>query len=315
MAKYDSVSLRPKDFGPLAHQCIGCDSEKLLASDERSGLRYSCCGSCGLVFMNPMLTKSFYDSFYSGVYWDLTGRNVEARLRKQVGRALVLSNVMRRLRVGLAGKKLLDVGAGFGGVSFALGRIWGLEPSTFEPDRQSSKISLNLGNFNLREADPGAFDLLVMMHVLEHQPNPIQFLTSYLELLAEDGILCIEVPNGLESMDGGIDHPLIFTPSSLESTLAQFGYESSMVLHRGHGTIFGPRKYLLCIARRSSLSRMSTSRAELSAGYSSWPKSAPWLLNKIGSFLALVFLRRSLMLKDQLTSEALDLALRAGSKH
>lgn len=309
MGKYDAVEIQPSDFEDLSIFCVGCQASKLLQSDERSGLRYSCCGACGLVFMNPMPTESFYKRFYSGAYWDLTGRNLEPRLRKQVGRALMLSKAFKELEIDISGSRLVDVGAGLGGVSFALQRIWDVKPTTLEPDETSSKISARLGNNLLTKGISVPFDVLVLMHVLEHQRDPIDFLLDNLRLVRDGGLICIEVPNGREIRDGGIDHPLVFTPKSLEQTLAQLGYESSIILHRGHGKLFGRKKYLLCLARKKAGNQSFGNRPELFKGYGFGPENQSWFMARVERILAPILLRKSFLLEDQLTKEALTLTL------
>jgi len=46
-----------------------------------------------------------------------------------------------------------------------------------------------------RNFDLGYFDVITLFHVLEHFVNPYEELIQILELLNDDGILIIEVPN------------------------------------------------------------------------------------------------------------------------
>ena len=74
---------------------------------------------------------------------------------------------------------------------------------------------------------PGRFDLISLVHVLEHIVNPIETLETLKGKLGQDGFLFIQVPHLLENpFDLAIaDHCSHFTASSLLGLLHRAGYE------------------------------------------------------------------------------------------
>ena len=74
---------------------------------------------------------------------------------------------------------------------------------------------------------PGTFDVITMIHVLEHIVDPVDVLKTLRGKLTRDGLLLIEVPhhpaNPFELLIA--DHRTHFTATSLTRVLAAAGYE------------------------------------------------------------------------------------------
>jgi len=79
---------------------------------------------------------------------------------------------------------------------------------------------------NVYEIDE-KFDIVSMVHVLEHIPNPINFLSDIGKILSHDGILLVNVPDGsLNPIDLLVyDHCSHFSLPSLEKLLLLSGFE------------------------------------------------------------------------------------------
>ncbi|MBI2133704.1 class I SAM-dependent methyltransferase [Candidatus Woesearchaeota archaeon] len=96
--------------------------------------------------------------------------------------------------------RLLDVGSGRGmvlSVAKELGYdALGVEISKYDSEysRRFLGVSVITEDF-LSAKIKGRFDVIVMNHVLEHIENPRQILTKAKDLLADDGILFIGLPN------------------------------------------------------------------------------------------------------------------------
>lgn len=73
---------------------------------------------------------------------------------------------------------------------------------------------------------PGPFDLITMVHVLEHIPSPIEFLAKLRTKLKKDGVLVIEVPHYVENPFDLIvaDHSTHFDLATLRRVLEAAGY-------------------------------------------------------------------------------------------
>jgi SAM-dependent methyltransferase len=78
---------------------------------------------------------------------------------------------------------------------------------------------------------PGSFDLITMIHVLEHIVDPVPFLTALLEKLNPGGMLLVEVPNHLQNPVEllTVDHCTHFSPTSLSHVVEQSGYQTTVV--------------------------------------------------------------------------------------
>lgn len=71
------------------------------------------------------------------------------------------------------------------------------------------------------------FEAVVMVHALEHIPNPVSFLQEVHKILSTDGIILIEVPNFEKSPFDILiaDHSTHFTPAVLKNVVESAGFE------------------------------------------------------------------------------------------
>ena len=94
-------------------------------------------------------------------------------------------------------------------------KIIGFEPST---KSINALKKLYIGNVDVLDK---CFDVIVMVHTLEHISNPVQYLVSVSNKLNQGGLLFIEVPH-LEKSPFDIliaDHCTHFTHESLETII------------------------------------------------------------------------------------------------
>lgn len=86
-------------------------------------------------------------------------------------------------------------------------------------------IGLQVGSI---ESLQDRYDMIVLIHVLEHIPNPVQFLKSLTDRLNFGGLLLIEVPD-MEMSPFDIliaDHCTHFTADILHGVVAAAGFEA-----------------------------------------------------------------------------------------
>jgi 2-polyprenyl-3-methyl-5-hydroxy-6-metoxy-1,4-benzoquinol methylase len=142
-------------------------------------------------------------------------------------------------------RRILDVGSG-PGLFLDTGRKRGWDVLGIEPSVQAAAHSRSLGleiveEFLTAETAKGLgrFDAIHMSEVLEHIPNPIDFLGICSTLLNPGGVICIVVPNDynplqqvLREQDGYAPwwlapphHLNYFTPSSLGAFVTRAGYD------------------------------------------------------------------------------------------
>lgn len=145
----------------------------------------------------------------------------------------------------------LEIGCGDGDrmQTFApfVGSVRGVEPDAraVEVARERGLDVLEGTAESLPEAvHDRRYDLIVFTHVLEHTLDPVLSLANARELLSEDGIMSIEVPNnaceGSRRMGARwrwLDVPRhlnFFTPDSLQACARAAGLSVKAVLYRGY---------------------------------------------------------------------------------
>jgi SAM-dependent methyltransferase len=182
--------------------CNLCESTDLADIYPSTWVRV--CRACGYTFRSPRPTSQAIERFYSrdGKYshWlaELEGRKPRFRYRLEQLRKLVPRG------------RLLDVGAGIGEFLHQAAEFFeteGIEVSD-EAIRQACKLfGIELKKGSLAEARgllTGDFDVVSLIHVLEHVPDPAATITHCGELLRPGGWLFLAVPN--DSAAGWFKH-------------------------------------------------------------------------------------------------------------
>jgi SAM-dependent methyltransferase len=161
--------------------------------------------------------------------------------------------------------KLLDIGCSDGAfLAWAQGQgfdAYGIDVDTNALER-ARKITENVWPMQLdqfvcyaRERD-FRFDVVTMFEVLEHQPQPRQFLSDALTLLSSDGWISGTVPNrerllktGRTPQENWGDFPphhfLWFDEGALKKALSSFGLVDVRVQDRMHGYWIEERVHVL----------------------------------------------------------------------
>lgn len=120
--------------------------------------------------------------------------------------------------LGAERRTLLDIGSGPG--FFLLhGKERGWEVRGIEPARQAAEHGRGLGlevdnEFYSSETAPGLgrYDVVNMSEVLEHIPDPVAFLSLVHDHLANDGLLCVVVPNDFNPLQLVLRDSMGFDP-------------------------------------------------------------------------------------------------------
>lgn len=190
--------------------CVLCghDECEVLAEKDRYGLRVSTgiCRMCGLIQMNPRMTRESVAAFYEHEYRPLyvgapvpTERFFERQMRH--GRAILeyISSVEPHEAGSVAGRIVAEVGCGAGGILQAFREVGdevvGVDlGSAYLEYGRGRGLDLRHGDISAISDIRGRIDLLVYSHSLEHTLDPIGELVSAREMLSETGIVYVEVP-------------------------------------------------------------------------------------------------------------------------
>ena len=139
-------------------------------------------------------------------------------------------------------KSILDIGSGRGWMLYFLknyfgyGRTAGTQISENAYNFSKEKLKLEIYNKDLLELSLGdKFDVITMWHILEHVEKPEEYIQRIYELLDNDGLLFIEVPNfnswarvltGKYWLALDLKHHLtFFTYSSLTNLLKKYNFK------------------------------------------------------------------------------------------
>jgi len=203
---YIHGGLQKDVYGPddvEACKCPLCD-ENVPSTEvyrERGSLAIVKCTRCDLFYVNPR-AKASSENYHgdADVYFE------EARLifagKKPHHRDKNYEWEIRELKKLVPSGRLLDIGTNMG---FFLRKCVeaGYQAEGVEPSPSLSKIAreqfglkITNGYFEKSGFAPKSFDAITMVDVFEHVNNPIELLSSAHEVLADDGVLCIKVPNG-----------------------------------------------------------------------------------------------------------------------
>ena len=234
-------------------ECVLCQSStnKVFArvTSFDIPLVYYQCANCGLVFQSSEESKAADPAFYAETYRDIYQFSAEPTqkdlwVQEQRARHLVAFLTSQRMS---APNRALDIGAS-AGVLLADYRsafdcdVTGVEPGDAYRAYAEAKGMRMLPSIEaLQSANPQKFDLVSLIHVLEHLVHPVETLgTIRKELLADDGCLLLEVPNFYAHDSYELAHLVCYTPHTLGQVVQQAGYRVLQV--KAHGV---PRSSLL----------------------------------------------------------------------
>lgn len=207
------------------------------------------CDQCGFVFQNPQLDDADLDRLYRDGYRskmlksqspdEFFDRVMNIPADESENQAKIRWLAPRLAKLFPAGGRLLDVGCGGGMFMKAFVDSlpgWtaaGIEPGTVFAELAARRTGLTV----LPELySPGRFghpfQLVSLVQVLEHLPDPVRHLSEVRADLAEDGLLFVDVPCTADFGQVAADadrfmapHLYFFSPNSIANMCAKAGLE------------------------------------------------------------------------------------------
>jgi 2-polyprenyl-3-methyl-5-hydroxy-6-metoxy-1,4-benzoquinol methylase len=260
---------------------------------QSAGFRVIEDSTYGFRRLEPIPPEAEVSEFYESHYYDLLRKGNRApEISRIMDGGDAAAKELEWLRGGLytdilsvldeaaPGRKLLEVGCGTGDfVAFSQEHGFssvGTEPSIEAAQRAASQ-GLTVHNMTLDKfvvhSEAAKFDVVVMINVLEHVPDPVRTLQECKQVLVPGGILCVRVPNDFTEMQAAAkqktgadawwiavpDHINYFNFASLNQTFDRIGFDTvytqgdfpmEMFLLMGENYIGNPGVGGQCHARR-----------------------------------------------------------------
>lgn len=243
LALLASGGLRTVDV-PACPSCGACGADEPVTDHDRVGLPHptALCARCGLAYARQRLDDRSLARLYDGLYWRLIQRPAPTDPAIFSRGEDALAALRPHLRdVASWRPRVLEVGAGAGWNLVAFARA-GCAATGFDVDdaalrqgREEFGLDMRPGDMERAVASDARADVLLLCHVVEHVPDARAFLRCARELLADGGLVYIEVP-GLLAID---EHPYLgdavayfqlphlhnFTRDTLAALVEEAGFE------------------------------------------------------------------------------------------
>jgi len=214
------------------------------------------CANCGMAYVSPVPEQSDWNEYYAKMSkYDspnkIPGVYDEIRFDK-VAVFFEGNNIPKEFCV-------LDVGCGSGGLLRSLcqheySNLFGLDPSPKVAEQFRDEKCITIKTAAVGDFKPDcAYDLIVLMGVLEHVMDLDSFLRKITNMQKPSGLLYIEVPDASKFMDCSdgpfqqfsVEHINFFSYKLLKRLMIRFGYVS-----------VAEKRYMLTIARNIEVSTM-----------------------------------------------------------
>lgn len=216
----------------LARPCVVCDRTDFVAELALDEWTVERCVACGMRALSPEPDHVKMEEFDDG-----TGYDVAFTFREDLmARHRVTLATLERV---VAPGRLLDVGCGSGFLlEAARDRGWhctGIDPSPFSVARART-LGFEARDGLLEDAgfQPGSFDAIALLQVVEHLPDPRPLLAECRRVLRSGGALLVATPNPASLLArakrAGFNywippmHCAWYTPRALERLLQKAGF-------------------------------------------------------------------------------------------
>ena len=217
---------------------LGCRGTAVVPFSQDMELGFDLCKDCGLIWRTPdssQISKTYEKSYFHS-------KKYSNKRKHKIKKSGWLIDLARIHNPGIS--NLIEIGCSLGYTLEAANNRFinhlGIDISNYAVD-YCNNIGLNATKASFEELKKTGqkYDLLFMQHVLEHFENPFQVLKDCYELLNENGIILILVPNSkysravkhnskhrFYSIAGvGSEHFVYFNYNNLNLVLQSTGFE------------------------------------------------------------------------------------------
>ncbi len=206
------------------------------------------CRRCGLVYQSPRMTETeseaFYEAEYRLLYQGQEGPNPKDLSVQSERAKATLEFITPWIS---SADRILDIGCSTGillqqFLARYRAEVYGVEPGTvYSQYARSLGLEVYTSLDELQNAGLPLFNLVSMMHVLEHLPDPVEYLLNLrTRLLEPGGWLLLEVPNLYAHDCFEVAHLTSFSAHTLTQVVQKAGFRVTQL--RAHGQ---PRSQLI----------------------------------------------------------------------
>lgn len=191
---------------------------------------------CGLVFLNPRMTKEAYEKFYANGYRPLVskfhGREINAQTI-QPGQRVYAERLAVFLEPHIKGSRtLLDIGGSTGVVSQVLRERFGLAPTILDPspeevaqsDPDITRIVGLVEDFAAYLRGEKRWDVVILCQTVDHLLDIYATLRLIRDLVPESGRFFVDFLDFEQTKELKIDHPFNLTRDTMEQYLENCGF-------------------------------------------------------------------------------------------
>ena len=224
---------QPKEEATACNLCGGHRFSEH-AREDRYGLpvRSVRCDACGLLFLNPRMTREAYHRFYAdGVYRELLTQfkgvphdpdTLERGQRIYAGKVVKLLVPFLKARKA---RTLVDVGGSTGAVAESVAKALDLEATVIEPSKEEGSRAadkgLRLVRSTLENLEPReAYDVVLLCQTVDHLHDIAGGLRTLRALLADDGVMFLDYAMS----EIKVDHVYYLDPETMRDYARRGGF-------------------------------------------------------------------------------------------
>lgn len=221
--------------------CLACGSQEHWFAGNKNQFELWKCLRCGTIFTCDQVAQEaltdLYDHYYDAAHFEMPSVVTQS-----------LERVILSFEPFRSTGRILDMGFGEGGLlQVAEKHGWKCYGTEISP--RSLEYGTNQGWVVTSNAETDArflsqgFDVVTMIELLGHVPNPQNFLRSAAQWLRPGGVLYLTTPNanslnqrllGLEwSVVSPPEHLAIWTPKGMQQALSRAGFQGLQIRTEG----------------------------------------------------------------------------------
>jgi 2-polyprenyl-3-methyl-5-hydroxy-6-metoxy-1,4-benzoquinol methylase len=229
------------------------------------------CPRCDLMYANP---RAHVDLAEIEANWDDPNFDVEQARAVQIEKERLQIRDLKGTRKWLndcypSRGRLLELGSSFGFMLDSFRKdgwdVTGIEPDMHSAKFAGEKLQIPTINKTLESAALPAetFDVVIMLHVIEHVPNPVATLQEVLRILKPGGRLILETPRydtlmfrmlGRRERSLSCDgHIFFFTSDTLRKACEAAGFEIDHLEYTGRSLTLDRLVYNLGVISKNKV--------------------------------------------------------------